>query len=103
MQEWLAYAESGGEIRADGFAEAETPEGLIRLENKGIAVWVAYPDHGVGSNMAWFCHFSGRITVKNPDKAILAKMHQIASKLSAKVQGDEGEEYDIMVCGFRVG
>lgn len=43
--------------------------------------------------MAWFTHSKDRITVKNPDEEILVKMHQIALALSAKVQGDDGEEY----------
>ena len=93
LQEWLEYVSSDSEMRADGYAEAQTPDGILRLEDAGIAVWTAYPAHGVGGNMAWFCHFGDRVTVKNPDALILKKMHQIASSLSATVQGDEGEVY----------
>lgn len=93
LPDWLDYVASDPEMRADGYAEAETPSGVLRMEDEGIAVWTAYSGHGVGGNMAWFCHFGDRITVKNPDEAIMAKMHRIASSLGARVQGDEGEEY----------
>jgi len=93
LEEWLAYVSSDREMRADGYAEAQTEEGMLRIEDTGIAVWTGYPSHGVDGNMAWFCHFRDHITVKNPDAAILMKMHQIASSLNANVQGDEGETY----------
>lgn len=92
--EWLAYVSSDPEMRADGYAEAKTPDGsVLRVDDEGIAVWTAYPGHEEDGNMAWFRHFEGHVTVKNPDKAILIKMHRIASALNAKVQGDDGEEY----------
>lgn len=95
LQEWLDYVSSDPEMRADGYAEAKAPDGvlLLRTDNEGIAVWTAYAAHGVNGNQAWFCHFDNRITVKNPDVTILIKMYQISSELGAKVQGDEGEEY----------
>jgi hypothetical protein len=37
---------------------------------------------------------SGNIVAKNPHTRIVIKMHQLAQKLGAKVQGDEGELYD---------
>jgi len=94
LEDWLDYVSRDHELRADGFAEATTPSGdTIRVDSPGIAVWTAYSGHSVDGNMAWFCHFGDRITVKNPDPEILQKMHQIASSLGARVQGDEGEEY----------
>lgn len=94
IEEWLGYVASDPEMRADGYAEVKTPEGTLRIDDDGIAVWIAYPGHCKNGNMAWFCHFEDRITVKNPDESILVKMYEIASKLEAKVQGDEGEEYN---------
>ena len=93
LNEWLEYVSADSEMRADGYAEAQTPDGVLRFDNPGIAVWTAYPGHGIGGKLAWFCHFGDRVTVKNPDAAILRKMYQIAASLSAKVQGDEGEVY----------
>jgi hypothetical protein len=95
LEEWLDYVSRDEEMRADGFAETATPNGeIIRIENPGIAVWTAYSGHGVDEKMAWFCHFKDRITVKNPDTETVRKMHKIATFTGARVQGDEGEEYD---------
>jgi hypothetical protein len=93
LEEWLALIQADPEMRLDGFAEAEIPEGVLRYEHRGLAVWKAYSGNGVGGNMAWFDYVDGRITVKNPDKEIIAKMKQIAKMLGARVVGDEDEEY----------
>ena len=44
--------------------------------------------------MAWFYFWEGNVFVKNPDSEILRKMWSLAQALSAKVRGDEGEDYD---------
>jgi hypothetical protein len=38
--------------------------------------------------------FGRQCDVKNPDEEILCKMSKLAQRLSAKVQGDDGEVYD---------
>ncbi|HEX6813198.1 MAG TPA: hypothetical protein VF384_16360 [Planctomycetota bacterium] len=94
IEEWLAYLASDPEMRLDGFAEARTPEHrTLRLESKGLAVWTAWHGEGRGQGHAWMDHREGRITVKNPDPEMLAKMCTIATQLGAIVQGDEGEPY----------
>lgn len=95
-QEWLECVETDPTMRLDGSAEATTEDGdTIRVEAAGLAVWVGYSGHGATGNFAWFdLDGRGNVTVKNPDAEILQKMHQISKRLSAKVQGDEGEEYD---------
>jgi hypothetical protein len=83
-------------MREDGYTEAHLPDGsTLRIDHSSIAVWTAYSGHEIRRNMAWFSHFEDRITVKNPNEEILVKMHQIASTLGAKVQGDDGEEYGV--------
>jgi len=94
LDEWKAYIASDPDFRLDNFAEATSPQGeTIRYDNEGLAVWMAYSGHGKEGNMAWFDYRNGWIVVKNPDEEIRAKMKQIAKVLSAKVFGDEGEEY----------
>jgi hypothetical protein len=93
LEEWIAVVRDDPEMHLDGFAEAETPGGLLRYESKGLAVWTAYSGHQVDGNKAWFDHRRGAVIVKNPDEEILRKMKEIAKKLKAKVIGDEGEEY----------
>ena len=79
IDEWLAYIGSDPEMRLDNFADAQTPAGsVIRYENAGVAVWVAWSRTGVDGNQAWFDYRQGRIVVKNPDDAILGKMCIIA-------------------------
>lgn len=43
---------------------------------------------------AWFDWSSGNIYTKYPDKPTLRKMLQIAGRLNARVQGDDGEIYE---------
>jgi hypothetical protein len=76
--EWMGYVQSDPELR-------HFPEG-----GKYFVRWLGkskYPD-------PWFDWFQGDIYTKNPDKAIVAKMLQIAKALGAHVQGDDGEPYE---------
>src|SRR5262245_30079321 len=41
----------------------------------------------------WFHWWRGNISTKNPDRAIVIKMLELASRLGARVQGDDGEFY----------
>jgi hypothetical protein len=94
--EWEEYLENDSEMRLDNFAEATLQSGdKIRLENQGLAVWTKYSGDNIDSNHAWFDFRNGNITVKNPDGEIMKKMLSIAEKLEAKMQGDEGEIYDL--------
>ncbi len=43
---------------------------------------------------AWLDLYEGNITTKSPDEPLLEKMLEIANRLGAKVQGDDGEIYD---------
>ncbi len=55
-----------------------------------FAVWsgpCTDPDGG------WFDWADGCVSTKNPDRAILGKLLQLADKLGAVVQGDDGEVY----------
>jgi hypothetical protein len=77
-EEWLAVVHSDPELRID---EANGPY---------FAVWsgpCSYPDG------AWFDWAEGCVSTKNPDRAILGKLLQLAAKLGAVVQGDDGEVY----------
>ena len=77
-EEWLALVDGDPELRIDADNGAH------------FAIWsgpCSYPDGG------WFDWSDGCISTKHPDRAILAKMLQIASHLGARVQGDDGEEY----------
>ena len=94
LEEWLDVVRSDAEMRLDGHAEATVGEGaVLRMEDPSMSVWVGYSQHGQQGNMAWLWHNRGNVMAKNPDEEILRKMSRIAGRLSAKVQGDEGELY----------
>ncbi len=94
LDEWKSYIANDPEMRLDGYAEAKFPEGTLRVESEGMAVWEGWSKNEIDGGLAWMDHFEGSIACKNPDEEILKKMYQIASTLDAKVQGDEGEIYD---------
>ena len=94
LNEWSAYIQSDQDMRLDGYAETETPDGVLRIESDGLAVWTGYSKHEEDGNMAWFSYFEGDVCVKYPDEEVLQKMHRISVSLGAKVQGDDGELYD---------
>jgi hypothetical protein len=53
-------------------------------------IWDRHPN----DDEAWLDWFDGNISTKNPDEPLLHKMVDIAARLDAKVQGDDGELYD---------
>jgi hypothetical protein len=94
LDEWLAYVESDPEMRLDGYAEAEVSGGaVLRYENEGLAVWLAWSGDEEDGNRAWFDFRKGCVVVKNPDEEILSKLVDIATALGARVVGDDGELY----------
>jgi hypothetical protein len=94
LDEWESYLGSDPTMRMDGFAEADTAEeNVLRYENEGLAVWVAYSGDDRDGNRAWFDYRNGSVIVKNPDDEILKQMCSIALQMEAKVLGEEGEEY----------
>lgn len=95
LTEWIEYITSDPEMRLENHAAATTETGdNVGYDNLGVAVWTAYSKHGHGNNYAWFDFRNGNVTVKNPDQEIRNKMIDIAEKLNATVQGDDGEIYD---------
>lgn len=75
--EWIRYLESDPELH------------FMPESGKNFAQWSGHCRY----SDPWFDWWEGCIYTKNPDEAMLAKMLQIASALSARVQGDDGEIY----------
>jgi hypothetical protein len=76
--EWLAIVEADPELRS-------CPE-----NGPDFAIWI---DPQTGADKGWLGWFDGDIYSKYPDPALLGKMLELAAKLRAKVQGDDGEPY----------
>ncbi|MGB3007882.1 MAG: hypothetical protein WBC06_15315 [Chitinophagaceae bacterium] len=95
FDEWTQILVDDKEMRLDGFAEVATTNGdTIKVESEGLSIWTKYSGNGLNGNYAWFDYSLGRIVCKNPDDEIISKMLDIAKRLNAKVQGDEGEIYE---------
>lgn len=76
-EEWLRFVEEDSELRLAGY------------NGDFFALWSGksqYPD-------AWFDWYKGNIYTKNPDDPMIDKMVEMARKLNAKAQGDDGEIY----------
>jgi hypothetical protein len=94
LEEWAAYIRFDPEMRLDGVARVTSPQGeTIEYRNPGLAVWTVHSSRDHGRSTAWFDCRGGKISVKNPDRETRKKMHKIATKLGAQVQGDDGESY----------
>ena len=94
LDEWLEYVDADPDLQHDGFAEAPVVNGaVLHVERDGICVWTGYSRGENAENKAWLMWSAGNIVAKSPDEEIRQKMWCIAQALSAKVQGDEGEDY----------
>ena len=94
LDEWKDYVSKDSEMRLDGYAEAETPDGVLRVEDESLAVFLGWSKHEKDGGIVWMHHFEGNISYKNPDEEILKKIYHVAVALEARLQGDEGEIYD---------
>ena len=77
-EEWLNLVESDGELTLD-----------VR-NGPYFAMWSGPSEY----EEPWFAWSEGNIHATYPDPMMLGKMIQIAGKLGAKVQGDDGELYE---------
>ena len=88
LAEWQSLCEADPGLDLTGVAVARNPRTgeEIAIRSEGMARWD-------GPITAWFNLDRGRITVNGTDEAIIAKAREIAERLGARVQGDEGEFY----------
>jgi hypothetical protein len=64
---------------------------LAAANGPHFAIWNA----SAGQIIGWLDWNNGNITTKSPDEQLLAKMIEIAERLGARVQGDDGEMYGV--------
>ncbi len=77
-EEWLAYVREDAELT------------LTSTNGPYHAVWIG-PSR---QSEPWLDWSRGQIYTKNPDSPLIDKMIEIAERLDATVQGDDGEIYD---------
>jgi hypothetical protein len=80
----LVASDSELELSTEDYYERQVKG---KIERFHPVIWVKHPDRPP----FWF--IDGAIDAKNPDKATIKKMGALARELSAKVLGEEGEEY----------
>ncbi|MEM8535170.1 MAG: hypothetical protein AAGF95_30310 [Chloroflexota bacterium] len=86
--EWHSLVDSDPSLRMIGRIEWTNPLGeVITYTNPHLAEW------SDGDRSVPFDFRSGRVAVKPLDGKVLAKMLELAEKLSAQVVGDDGEFY----------
>ncbi len=89
-QEWRDLVDRDPDLTMTGEVSVETPTGeTLTYRSELLALWTGHPEDGPIP----FDFRDGRIVVKNPDDATMAKLIEIAPTLGAQVQGDEGETY----------
>lgn len=88
--EWRALVETDAELHLRDGITATLPGGqALTIPSLDLAAWTGHPQH---AEVPFLFH-GGRVTVRNPDAVVLAKMIGLAGALGARVQGDEGEFY----------
>ena len=93
--EWLSYIHSDGSelelVNTHGLKVAQEEAKL--QEPPGFCEWTAHPQN----ERPWFDYSHGDISTKNPDEPTIIKMISMAKELNAKVQGDDGEVYELTI------
>lgn len=91
IDEWLALIDADPELDPRSEVTARLPDGeVLTLPMENLAVWTGHPQ----AVEVPFHFTGGRISVPMGDTTALAKAHQIAAALDARIQGDEGEFYE---------
>lgn len=85
--EWRATALAEPGFRAP--TEAEKAEVALFTRPTDL-VWTGHPEYPT----VWFDWHQGQIDVKNPDETILAVMARFATRLNARLMGEDGKRFD---------
>ena len=81
---------NGPRIDEDEWADAVDADGDLDWDERNGSLDATFG--GKDGTPLWYSE--GNISTKNPSRAAIRKMYQVAEALSAVVQGDEGELYN---------
>lgn len=90
--EWRKIIDENPELKQTEAIEIQAKDGQqfkYTFEDAQIAKWKK-PN---SAEIIWFLYRRGEITVSNPDEVTMEKVRQIAKRVGARVQGDDGEFY----------
>ena len=91
-EEWKKVVEEDSELKLTDYAESSLknkPFEIVRLK-KHLMGLLSDP---ITKKDFYFVYSPEKITVSDAEENVVEKMKQVAQKLDAKVQGDEGELY----------
>jgi len=93
LEEWLTYIRKpNSELELSDSYWVKVPGSETESHvAPGFCEWTAHPQ----DERPWFEYSYGNISTKNPDESTIKKMISIAKDFNAKVQGDDGEEYEL--------
>jgi hypothetical protein len=83
----------GAEITAEEWLAFVAADPELTLAESNGPCFVHWSGPSIHSD-PWLDWAEGNIYTKNPDQALMDKMVEIACRLNARVQGDDGEVYD---------
>lgn len=92
LKEWREVIDEDPTLEPAKKVEGESKDGQkfeFQLKGSQLAKW----KNPVFNDIVWLNYHDGEITISNPNDAIIKKAKELAGKLGAKVQGDEGEIY----------
>ena len=82
----------GYEIERNEWLDLIESDGELHLAPEYGQCFAVFGDAAT-SSQRWLDWAQGNVFTKNPDETTLRKMLDLAERLNAKVQGDEGETY----------
>ena len=91
MSEWSNYVLDDPSLKFVYERQSDNKT-VLSYYNEGLVVWINELIEE-NKNLVYLDYVHGRIVTKNPNKATIVKIKEIAEKLYAFVVGDEGEEY----------
>jgi|SRR5690242_14771152 len=92
LAEWLKYINKDPELKISEDYQIKNPQKCYEtIPAPGFCDWLNHPQ----KEKPWFDYHDGNVSTKSPDEHTIIKMLSIANNFNAKVQGDDGEVYDI--------
>jgi hypothetical protein len=93
LEEWLSFIQSSNsELELSDAYWIKVPGDATKSQvAPGFCEWTAHPQ----DERPWFDYSDGNISTKNPDEPTIKKMILMAKEFNAKVQGDDGEVYEL--------
>lgn len=89
--EWIEIVHADPTLKIDTLSYSDRRGVGGTIERLHPVIWLAHTSSDLNHPCLWY--ESGEIFRKNPDTPTLKKMIEIARELSARVVGDEEEEY----------